>query len=280
MRFRNIPLEELDLGDDIRSDVDEELGGLMESIEKGGLLQPIIVTPRGGRYEIVAGRRRYEAMRARNEATIPAIIRDDLSERDIPLVKLMENVQRKQLTAHEFVGIFDEMIAKTPSLTMTAIGRMLGKSSTWVATKYKADAVYVQLMDAGVPEDCIDEFTEADLRRLGRVRDPGERTDVARKAAKKKHLRAKEQVIREAVSYEPAKEHRRDDYTRGGIHVYFTGNGQLYVICESRKIRSWVLEKLNETARAIALSMECGDWRDPEWSAKRRKQRAAAGAQA
>lgn len=274
MRFRNIPLAELDLGEDIRSDVDEEFGGLLESIEKtGGLLQPIIVVPRGHRYELVAGRRRYEAMKARNEATIPAIIRDDLSERDIPLVKLMENVQRKQLTAHELVQIFDEMMAATPGLTKTAIGKMLGKSSTWVATKYKADTIYVQLLEAGVPEECIEDLSEADLRRLGHVKDPEERTEVAEKVRAARGKEKKERVIREAVSFEPAKEHKQNDYGRGGIHIYFTSNDQLYVICESKRIQGWVLEKIRETSRAIALSMECGDWYDEEWRRHHRAQR-------
>ena len=75
---REIPLTDiLNRPDQPRKTFDEEsLNELAASIKDHGILQPILVRPRNGRYEIIAGERRWRAAKIAGLATIPAILRD------------------------------------------------------------------------------------------------------------------------------------------------------------------------------------------------------------
>ena len=88
MIFKHIPLETIVTKENIRSEADDELGDLMNSVERYDIIQPILVVPEDGKYVIVVGHRRFAAMKARNEATIPCVIRDDVVEGDRVWIQL------------------------------------------------------------------------------------------------------------------------------------------------------------------------------------------------
>ncbi len=73
---------------------------LASSIRESGLLQPVLVRPAAGGYEIVAGERRVRAARMAGKTTVPAIVRDYSDEQTVVL-SLVENVQRDDLNAIE-----------------------------------------------------------------------------------------------------------------------------------------------------------------------------------
>ena len=85
-----------------RKDFDEAaLSELADSIAKHGLLQPIIVRPlSNGRYQIIAGERRWRACRMAELRTVPVHIRE-MDEREVMEVALIENLQREDLSAIE-----------------------------------------------------------------------------------------------------------------------------------------------------------------------------------
>ena len=77
----------------------EAASGLADSVRKQGIIQPLLVRPRGiGGYEIVAGERRWRAAREAGRETVPAVVRA-VDDRDTLLLGLVENVAREQLTA-------------------------------------------------------------------------------------------------------------------------------------------------------------------------------------
>lgn len=81
----------------------EDLEGLITSIKRSGVLQPIIVRPKGkgkDKYEVVAGNRRVRAAKIAKLQTIPAIIRD-LTDTKARRIAFMENIHRKDLGAIE-----------------------------------------------------------------------------------------------------------------------------------------------------------------------------------
>ena len=79
----------------------EAASGLADSVRKQGIIQPLLVRPRGvGGYEIVAGERRWRAAREAGRETVPAVVRA-VDDRDTLLLGLVENVAREQLTAVE-----------------------------------------------------------------------------------------------------------------------------------------------------------------------------------
>jgi len=244
--FKEIPIRRIRVTENIRSDPDGELGGLMETIDRHGMLQPIVVVPRQGWYEVVSGHRRLEAMKARNEATVPCIIRDDLRERDLPAIKLIENVQRKQLSSHELVDIFEQMKAATPVLTLGAIGRMVGKSPTWVALKYRAAKIYNNLIDQGVPEEAVMELTDTELQRLARVADPTERKGIVGRPRKDRKIG---EAVKKASSFVPPKPQLRCDSADCiGFTIFMLGRRSLQVLCADDGTYRAVSRVLNQLA--------------------------------
>lgn len=144
MKFKEIPIELLVRQDNVRSERDSEITDLEQSIGGYDLLQPVLVAPiDGGKYGIICGHRRVEAMKRRGEPTIPCIIRDDLGEKDRLYVQLVENVNRKQMSAQELVDTFDKMKKAEPRLTDREIAKRIGKPESFVYMQYQA----VRLLD-------------------------------------------------------------------------------------------------------------------------------------
>ena len=85
-----------------RVDMSEEsLNELADSIRAQGLVQPIVVRPiKGGRYEIIAGERRWRASKLADLDLIPALVRD-VSDRSAIAMALIENIQRENLNPME-----------------------------------------------------------------------------------------------------------------------------------------------------------------------------------
>ncbi len=164
MTFRNIALDKIITKGNIRSDADDELGNLMNSIERYDIISPILVVPEGERYVVVTGHRRLNAMKARNEATIPCVIRDDVEEDDRVWIQLTENNQRKGLSAFEYVEIFDTIKRQHKEKTGGTLhdgklGAMIGRSREWVHGQYEAGRRGQDLVDSGVSNN--------EVKRLG-----------------------------------------------------------------------------------------------------------------
>ncbi len=80
---------------------DDTIKELAESIEKNGLLQPIVLRPMAsGKYQIIAGERRYRAFKKLDRKVIPAIVRDYKDE-EVDKLQLVENVQREDLNPYD-----------------------------------------------------------------------------------------------------------------------------------------------------------------------------------
>lgn len=127
---------------------------LSESIKEHGVIQPIVVRPIGDKYEIIAGERRYKASVLAGKETIPAII-TDLNDKDSAEVALIENVQRKDLTAIE-EAISYKKILDMGYLTQEQLAVKLGKSQSTVANKIRllnlCDEVQEALMEDKISE--------------------------------------------------------------------------------------------------------------------------------
>ena len=98
---------------------EDELLELAESIKIHGVIQPIILTKRGKRYEIIAGERRWRASKLAGLVKIPAVIRE-YTDKEIMEVSLIENIQRQDLNPIEealaFKNLIDEYKMKQDDL--------------------------------------------------------------------------------------------------------------------------------------------------------------------
>jgi len=111
---------------------DAALDELAESIAKRGVIQPVIVRRLGeGRYQLVAGERRWRAAQKAQLHEIPALIRD-LEERDVMALALIENIQREDLNPVEEARAY-RRLGELDDLSQAAIATMVGKSRSHVA---------------------------------------------------------------------------------------------------------------------------------------------------
>lgn len=104
---------------------------LAESIAKRGVIQPIIVRPHGGGFQIVAGERRWRAAQRAHLHRIPAIVRD-FDEAETLEIALIENIQREDLNPIEEAEAYRKLIAEFHH-SQEALGRLVGKSRSHVA---------------------------------------------------------------------------------------------------------------------------------------------------
>ncbi len=155
MKVRDIPLAKIFIKKNVRSETDEELGELIGSVERFTQLQPIGVYPRGERYELVWGHRRYRAAQMNGDFSIACRILDDIAERDIPIIKLQENMVRKQLSTDEILAAAAELQRQNPGLTDRALDVMLGKRPGYLSYHRGVAKTYEWLEKAGLKKEYL-----------------------------------------------------------------------------------------------------------------------------
>ncbi len=110
---------------------DDELAELADSIRNKGLVQPIIVRPVTGGYEIVAGERRWRAAQKAGLHTVPVIARD-LDDKEVLELAIIENVQRADLNSIEEAAGYRELVERF-DYSQEQLSEIIGKSRSHVA---------------------------------------------------------------------------------------------------------------------------------------------------
>ncbi len=111
---------------------DEALSELAASIEKHGVIQPLLVRPLpGGTYQLVAGERRWRASRMAGLVEVPVVIRE-LSDEDAAALALIENLQREDLDPIEEAEGY-RYLMDTYAITQEEAAQRVGKSRSAVA---------------------------------------------------------------------------------------------------------------------------------------------------
>ena len=113
----------------------EALEELAASLKEHGLIQPILVTPKGEGYEIVAGERRYRAAKLAHLAEVPVIIRS-LSDQNQLELSLIENIQRRDLNSIETATAYAKLRDQF-NLTNDEIAGRVHKSASAVINKMR-----------------------------------------------------------------------------------------------------------------------------------------------
>jgi ParB family chromosome partitioning protein len=114
----------------------EAASGLAESVRRQGVIQPLLVRPRGvGGYEIVAGERRWRAAREAGRETVPAVVRA-ADDRETLLLGLVENVAREQLTAVEEARAYAVLIDEF-GLSLGDVAERVGRSKPSVSNRIR-----------------------------------------------------------------------------------------------------------------------------------------------
>lgn len=115
---------------------DDKIEELSRTIHTHGVIQPIVIrTMEDGLYEIIAGERRFRAMKKLEWTEVPAIVRD-LSDKETASIALIENLQREELTAIEEALAYQKLL-ELHTLTQEALAQRLGKGQSTVANKLR-----------------------------------------------------------------------------------------------------------------------------------------------
>ncbi|WP_298175045.1 ParB/RepB/Spo0J family partition protein [Novosphingobium sp.] len=178
--------------DQPRRHFDEEaLEELAQSIAARGVIQPVVVRPMGnGRYQLVAGERRWRASQKARIHEIPAIVRK-LDDRDVAALALIENLQREDLNPVEEARAY-QRLADSEGLSQTDIAKFVDKSRSHVANMMRL---------LGLPDEVLDMVVRSELsmghaRALINAPDPAK---LAREAvAKELSVRDVEKLVRKA----------------------------------------------------------------------------------
>jgi ParB family chromosome partitioning protein len=111
---------------------EDALQELAESIKASGVVQPVVVRPHaGGRFQLVAGERRWLASRMANKSTIPAVVREISNEQAMEIT-IIENLQREDLNPVEQARAF-ERLSREFGLTQEEIASRTGKDRASIA---------------------------------------------------------------------------------------------------------------------------------------------------
>jgi len=114
---------------------DDSIGELAKTIHTHGVIQPIVVRKRNGKYELIAGERRWRAVKSLGWLTIPAIVRE-MNDAQTASAALIENLQREGLTPIEEAVAYQQLL-ELHGLTQESLAQRLGKGQSTIANKLR-----------------------------------------------------------------------------------------------------------------------------------------------
>lgn len=170
---------------------EKALKELAVSIKEHGVIQPIIVRNVNGKYEIIAGERRYKASALAGMTKIPAIIRD-LDDKESSKVALLENLQRKNLNPIEEARTYQKIL-EIDQMTQEELAKTMGKSQSAVANKIRLLSLPDEIQDSLLKE----QISERHARTLLNIPDNKKQKEMLKKVIDNKmSVRALEEEIK------------------------------------------------------------------------------------
>jgi ParB family chromosome partitioning protein len=160
-----------------RTHIDEgELVELTASIEASGLLQPVIVRPRNGKYELIAGERRWRAVQRLGWPKIPAVVKE-VDDKTLLTLALVENLQRDDLSPIDEAAGY-QRLGEEFELAQAEIARLVGRDRSTIANLLRL----LKLPDQIKQLIQQDQLSEGHARALLTVTDESHQVDLARQA--------------------------------------------------------------------------------------------------
>ena len=144
---------------------------LADSIKEHGIIQPLVLRKLGDKYEIIAGERRYKAAQLAGLSTVPAVIAN-IDDNKSAEVALVENVQRRDLTAIEEARSYQSLLNKG-YLTQEQLAKRMGLSQPAIANKLR-----LLNLDEEVQQALLDEkISERHARTLLTIEDKNQQRE-------------------------------------------------------------------------------------------------------
>jgi ParB family chromosome partitioning protein len=191
---RMVPIDLLDPNPSQPRQVMGDLSELMASVSEKGIIEPLIVRQRLGRYQIIAGERRYHAAVQVGLREVPVVLRE-ADDAEVMELALVENLQRKDLTAFEEAEALLQLQQKCGH-THEDMARKLGKSRT---------AITEALSLAAMPEEVRNLCRLADITAKSTLLQIVRQADAKKMLALVEKLAGQGSATRQDVRKETAK---------------------------------------------------------------------------
>lgn len=157
----------------------ETLDELAASIREHGVLQPILVRPRGpNRYQLIAGERRWRASKIAGVETIPALI-EDIDDDTALEISIIENLQREDISPLDEAAMYDRML-REHGYSIRKLAEKLGKDKGYLENRLRLADAPVEIRElVSLRKDTLSHAYE-----LMRVEDPKKRRRLAEQVAR------------------------------------------------------------------------------------------------
>jgi len=161
---------------------EEKLKELINSIREKGIIQPVVVRPVGDEYELIAGERRFRAVKDLGYSHIPAIVKE-VDDADSLEMSLIENIQREELNAIEEANAYRQLIEQF-KFSQEEISKAVGKDKSSVSNTLRLLTL----------PTIVRQYIEQDLISMGHAK------AILALNTEREKIRYAKKVIRKALS--------------------------------------------------------------------------------
>jgi len=191
---------------------DERIDELCQTIKTHGVIQPIVVRSRGEKYEIIAGERRWRAVKKLGWTTIPAIVRE-MNDAQAASISLIENLQREGLTSIEEAMAYQKLI-EIHKLTQESLAQRLGKSQSTIANKIRLLQLSEPVKNALLERKITERHARAMLALPTEELQVKVLEDIINKELNVKQTEARVQLLLESLKSAKEKRPKRISFTK------------------------------------------------------------------
>ena len=172
---------------------EEEIQGLAESIKENGLINPITLREKDGKYQIISGERRFRAFKFLNRDKVPALVLENIADSKMLELTLVENIQRADLNAIEVARSYKKLIYDL-NIKQEELANRVGKSRSTISNSMRILDLSENIQNLVLES----KITEGHARAILSLNDENEREEFAKEIVEKGYsVRECERIVKE-----------------------------------------------------------------------------------
>lgn len=172
---------------------EEEIQGLAESIKENGLINPITLREKDGKYQIISGERRFRAFKFLNRNKVPALVLQNIADSKMLELTLVENIQRADLNAIEVARSYKKLIYDL-NIKQEELALRVGKSRSTISNSMRILDLSENIQNLILES----KITEGHARAILSLSDENEREEFAKEIIEKGYsVRECERIVKE-----------------------------------------------------------------------------------